>query len=72
MARPRVAGGEDSLQIWMVPVNILNKQYRTADRGWSSGLVVERVANNSARLRNGAGPRTWTLSIDDLTQGTWA
>jgi len=27
-------------------VNILNKQSRTADKGWSSSLVAGRVANN--------------------------
>jgi hypothetical protein len=38
MARPHVADGGDGLQVWRVAVNILNKQSRTADRGWSSGL----------------------------------
>jgi hypothetical protein len=36
VARPHVAGGEDGLQIWMVAANILNKQYPTAEKGWSS------------------------------------
>jgi hypothetical protein len=40
MARPQVADGGDVLQIWMVAVNILNKQSRTADKGWSSSLGV--------------------------------
>jgi hypothetical protein len=31
-----------SLKIWRVAANILNKQYRTADKGWSSSLVVGR------------------------------
>jgi hypothetical protein len=35
MARPRLAGGEDGLQIRRVAANILNKQSRRADRGWS-------------------------------------
>jgi hypothetical protein len=38
MARPQFADGGDSLQIWRVAANILNKQSRTADRGWSSSL----------------------------------
>jgi hypothetical protein len=38
MAHPRVADGGDSLQIWRVAVNILNKQLQTADKGWSSSL----------------------------------
>jgi hypothetical protein len=33
MARPRVAGGGDGLQIWRVAANILKKQSQTADRG---------------------------------------
>jgi hypothetical protein len=47
MARPQVADGGNSLQIWNVAVNILNKQSRTADKGWSSSLGVGRGANNS-------------------------
>jgi hypothetical protein len=31
--------------------NILNKQLRTADKGWSSSLGVERGANNSSLLK---------------------
>jgi hypothetical protein len=36
MARPQVADGGNGLQIWRVAAIILNKQLRTADRGWSS------------------------------------
>jgi hypothetical protein len=46
MARPRVADRGDSLQIWRVAANILNKQSRSADSGWSSSLGVGRWANN--------------------------
>jgi hypothetical protein len=46
MARPRVADRGDGLQIWRVPANILDKQSRTADSGWSSSLRVGRGANN--------------------------
>jgi hypothetical protein len=46
MARPQVADGGDSLQIWRVAANVLNKQPQTADRGWSSSLWVWRGANN--------------------------
>jgi hypothetical protein len=50
MARPQVADGGDGLQIWRVAANILNKQWRTADRGclpaWGLGglttLIVEK------------------------------
>jgi hypothetical protein len=40
MARPRLADRGDSLQIWRVAANMLNKQSRTADSGWSSSLGV--------------------------------
>jgi hypothetical protein len=42
MARPQVADRGDGLQIWRVAANILNKQSRTADSGWSSSLGVGR------------------------------
>jgi hypothetical protein len=42
MARPRVADRGDGFQIWRVAANILNKQSRTADSGWSSSLGVGR------------------------------
>jgi hypothetical protein len=46
MARPQEADGREGLQIWTVAANILNKQSRTADNGWSSSLEVGRGANN--------------------------
>jgi hypothetical protein len=42
MARPRVAGGGNGLQIWKVAVNRVNKQSRVADKEWSSISVVGR------------------------------
>jgi hypothetical protein len=41
MARPRVADRGDCLQIWRVAANILNKQSRRADSGWSSSYGVD-------------------------------
>jgi len=38
MACPRVADGKDSLHMWRVAVNILNKQSRTAEKGFSSSV----------------------------------
>jgi len=35
-----------ALSIWRVAENILNKQSRTADKGWSSSLGIGRGANN--------------------------
>jgi hypothetical protein len=46
MARIRVAEKGDGLQICRVAENILSKQSRTADSGWSSSLGVGRGANN--------------------------
>jgi hypothetical protein len=43
-----VADGGDGLQIWKVAANILNKQSRTADKGWSSSLGVGSGANSSS------------------------
>jgi hypothetical protein len=42
MARPQVADGGDALQFWRVAANILNKQSRTAAKGWSSSLGFGR------------------------------
>jgi hypothetical protein len=47
MACPQVADGGEGLQIWRVAANTLNKQSRTADKGWPSSLGVGWGANNS-------------------------
>jgi hypothetical protein len=44
MARPKVADGGESLQIWRVAANMLNKQSGRADRGWSSSSGIGRGA----------------------------
>jgi hypothetical protein len=46
MLCPQVANGEDSIQIWRVDANILNKQSQTANKGWSYSLGVGRAAKN--------------------------
>jgi hypothetical protein len=51
MARPQVVDGGDGLQIWRVAVNILNKQSRTADKGWHSSFGVAQEANNPHRKK---------------------
>jgi hypothetical protein len=38
MLCPQAENGRDSLQIWIVAVNILNTQLQTAKTGWSSSL----------------------------------
>jgi len=40
---------EERPPIWRVAANILNKQSRTADKGWSSSLGVERGAETAHR-----------------------
>jgi len=42
---------EERPPTWRVAANILNKQSRTADKGWSSSLTVGRGANNSSPLK---------------------
>jgi hypothetical protein len=37
-----------NVKAWRVAANTLNKQSRTADKGWSSSLGVGRGANNSS------------------------
>jgi len=39
MARPQVGVG-GTASIWRVAANILNKQSRTPEKGWSSSLVL--------------------------------
>jgi hypothetical protein len=47
MACSRVADGGDGLRIWRVAANTLNKQSRTAEKGWTSSLGIGRRTNNS-------------------------
>jgi hypothetical protein len=68
MAPPRVTDAGDALQILRVAWNILNKQSRTADKGWSSSLGL-RVGLRNLHLKiklftkYHKGPRTWTDSL---------
>jgi hypothetical protein len=78
MVRPRVADGGDGLQIWRVAANVLNKQSRTAEKGWFYRLGVGRWAGNSLpkkisllRKRSqslGPGRIPW---INDLSERKW-
>jgi hypothetical protein len=56
MGYRQAADAEDGFQILKVTVNILNKQSRTADKGWSSSLKFGRREYNltvkSSILRN--------------------
>jgi hypothetical protein len=67
----------DGLWIWRVAANILNKQSRTADEGWSSnsrlgmGLTTPRQKNKIVTKCH-KGPRSWTNSLDKrLSYGKW-
>jgi hypothetical protein len=40
MVHPQVVDGGDSLQVWWVAANVLNKQSLTANRGLPSSLGV--------------------------------
>jgi len=61
---------EEQSPIWRVAANILNKQSRTADKGWCSSLAVGRGANNSlltvktyhVAIQSKSKPRTWNGS----------
>jgi hypothetical protein len=48
MARPQVADGGNGLQIWRVAADILTKQSRTADKGWSPNVGLGRGATSSS------------------------
>jgi hypothetical protein len=41
-----VCGWRNGLQLWRLTANILNKQPRADNKGWSSSLGVGRGANN--------------------------
>jgi hypothetical protein len=60
MARPQVADGGDDLQIWKVAVNILTKQWRTADLAWGLGMWITNVTKGL-----GTGRILW---INDLVK----
>jgi hypothetical protein len=52
MARPKVADGGDALQVWREAANILNKQSRTADKGWTSTLGVGLTTPHRKKYEN--------------------
>jgi len=61
MARPRVAGGGDGLQIWRVATSILDKWSRTADKLWSSrsGVGVGRGLTTPHRTKTTLLRNVW-------------
>jgi hypothetical protein len=61
MSRPQVADGEDGIQTLSVAVNILNKQYRRADKGaptaWALGFGLITHLKNKFVPKYHTGPR---------------
>jgi hypothetical protein len=51
MVCPQVADGGNTLQVWRVAANILNKQSQTADKGWLSSLGIGRGAPTPHRKK---------------------
>jgi len=51
MAHPYVVDGEDGFQMWKIVMNMLNKQWRAADKGWYSSLGFGRVDNSSQKKK---------------------
>ena len=76
---------EERPSVWRVAGNILNKQFQTAKKGWSSSLGVGRGAKQLVTLKTyyvtkylQGKPCTWTDSLvrpkqqkRDLRFGTW-
>jgi hypothetical protein len=57
----------NGLQLWRLAANILNKQSRTENKGWSSSLGVGLTTlhhKNKLVTKNLTKPRTWTDSLD--------
>ena len=70
LARLQTADGGTASS--MEAANILNKQSRTVDKGWTSGLGVGRGANNSYTVKKTyyvtkclQEPRIWTDILAD-------
>jgi hypothetical protein len=69
MARPQVADGGDTLQLSRAAANILNKQSRTAYKGWSSSMglgvgLTTLTVKNKLVTKIQKRPWTWTDSLD--------
>jgi hypothetical protein len=70
MACPQVVGGGDSLQIWRLAANILNKQSCAAKTGWSPAWGVGHGANKLLTVKYKLvtechkGPQNWIDYLD--------
>jgi hypothetical protein len=67
MARPQVADGEDDIHIRKTATNILNEQWRTADKGWSCSFGLVEILTTHLKnyhvTKHFAKPRTWTTGF---------
>jgi len=70
MAHPQVVNVGYGFQMWRVAVNTLNKQSRTAGRGWLSSLEVGLGANNCV-TKCYTELRTCTDSLEWPQQRKW-
>jgi hypothetical protein len=52
MAHHQISDGEDCIQHWKLAGNIMNKQQQTADKGWSSCLVIGCGSDIYSTLKN--------------------
>jgi hypothetical protein len=64
---------EERPPIWRVTKNVLNKQLRTADKGWSSSLgfgrgVIIRHQKNYCITERPQLPRDWTECLGQTDQ----
>jgi hypothetical protein len=59
---PLFEDGGDGLQIGKLAANVLNKQSRTAYKGWSSSLGVKRRVKSAHRKIT--GPQTWRVLMN--------
>jgi hypothetical protein len=81
MTRPRVADGGDGLQIWRVAENILNKQSRISDKGWTSSLggywlllrggIVQSVPRTTAIFIYYMSPSEIVITPDSYISALW-
>jgi hypothetical protein len=62
MMCPQAATGDGGLQIRMIAMNILIKQSRTADRGWTCSLSMRHGTSKflSGEERHVSGKLLWT------------
>jgi hypothetical protein len=61
-------GWRNGLQLWKLAVNILNKQPRTDNKGWSSSLGVGRGDNNPSPDSLDKRPKLRNM---DMRFGMW-